>query len=54
MSLGPLELVIILLIVIILFGRGRISGLAGEIGEAVSNFRKGVRDNSAEADAKKE
>ena len=42
MGLGPTELIIILLIVIVLFGVGRISKLGGEAGIAVANFRKGM------------
>ena len=45
MSLGPTELLIILVIVIVLFGAGRISRLGGELGEAIGNFRKGL-DNT--------
>jgi len=42
MSLGPTELLIILVIVVVLFGAGRISKLGGELGEAIGNFRKGL------------
>lgn len=50
MPIGGTELLIILLIVLVLFGRGRIAGLAGEMGEAIANFRKGVQSaNNDEA-----
>lgn len=42
MSLGPTELIIILVIVIVLFGVGRVSRIGGELGSAVSNFRRGL------------
>lgn len=42
MNLGPTELLIILVIVVVLFGAGRISRLGGELGEAIGNFRKGL------------
>lgn len=42
MRLGPTELLIILAIVVLLFGVGRISRLGSELGQAVGNFRKGV------------
>lgn len=48
MQLGPTELIIILVIVIVLFGAGRISRLGGELGEAIGNFRKGVDSTRAE------
>lgn len=51
MNLGPGELLIILVIVIVLFGVGRVSRLGGELGQAVANFRKGL--NSTEDDKAK-
>ena len=41
-NLGPTELIIILVIVIVLFGAGRISKIAGEIGQGIREFRKGI------------
>jgi sec-independent protein translocase protein TatA len=46
MNLGPGELLIILVIVLILFGVGRISRIGGELGSAVANFRKGLGDGA--------
>jgi sec-independent protein translocase protein TatA len=43
MSLGLPELLILLVIVILLFGVGRVSKLGGELGAAVGNFRKGIQ-----------
>jgi sec-independent protein translocase protein TatA len=40
--LGPTELIIILVIVIVLFGRGRVAHIGGELGSAVANFRRGL------------
>ncbi|MBK6792761.1 MAG: twin-arginine translocase TatA/TatE family subunit [Anaerolineales bacterium] len=39
---GTTELVILLVIVILLFGAGRISKLAKELGTSVRTFREGV------------
>lgn len=36
---GPTELIIILVIVILLFGVGRISKIAGEMGSGIRAFR---------------
>ena len=41
-NLGPTELIIILVIVIVLFGAGRISKIAGELGQGIREFRKGI------------
>ena len=50
--LGPLELVIILVIVILLFGVGRIGKIAGELGSGIRAFRNGLQGE--EKDGKKE
>ena len=42
MTLGPTELIIILLIVILLFGAGRIGKIGGEIGTGIRELRRGV------------
>ena len=46
MQLGPTELIIILVIVLLLFGVGRVSRIGGELGSAVANFRRGLDDGS--------
>lgn len=46
MQLGPTELIIILVIVLLLFGVGRVSRIGGELGSAVANFRRGLEDGS--------
>jgi|GEM_PF-1351008 len=46
--LGGWEWLIILAIVLVLFGGGRISRLGGEVGGAIANFRKGLRDGAKE------
>ncbi len=43
MSFGPTELIIILLIVVVLFGVGRISKIAGELGSGIRSFREGIK-----------
>ncbi len=42
MDIGPTELIIILLIVVVLFGVGRVSQLGGELGKAIRELRKGL------------
>lgn len=43
--LGPTELIIILIIVLLLFGVGRISKISGELGSGIRAFRKGLQDD---------
>ena len=42
-KLGVPELIIILVIVILLFGVGRVTKIGGEIGGAIKSFRKGIK-----------
>lgn len=49
--LGPLEIIIIAAVVLVLFGRGKISNLMGEVGKGITAFKRGVKDGAAEADA---
>jgi sec-independent protein translocase protein TatA len=47
-QIGPLELVIILAIVLLLFGVGRLGKLGKDLGEGISAFRKGLKGNDDE------
>ncbi len=42
MDIGPTELIIVLVIVVLLFGPGRIANIGGEMGKAIAEFRKGL------------
>jgi sec-independent protein translocase protein TatA len=52
LRLGPLELVIILVIVLLIFGVGRLGRLGKDLGEGIREFRKGL--SSEEGEGKKE
>jgi sec-independent protein translocase protein TatA len=47
-GLGPPELIIILIIVVLLFGVGRLGRLGGELGKGIREFRKGISDDDSE------
>ena len=42
---GSPELIIVLVIVVILFGVGRISKVAGEMGKGIKAFKEGLQDS---------
>ena len=52
-GLGGWEWIIILVIILLLFGVGRISKISGEIGSAIKSFRKGLQDDEAPKDTVK-
>jgi len=44
-NIGPVQLIIILLIVLLVFGTKRIRTLGSDLGGAIREFRKGVGDS---------
>ena len=42
-SFGPMELVLILAIVVVIFGASRLPQLGKGLGEGISNFRDGLK-----------
>jgi sec-independent protein translocase protein TatA len=46
--LGLPEILILLVIVLILFGPGRIGKIAGELGQGIKNFRDGMSEKKTE------
>lgn len=49
-AMGPLQLIVIAAVVLVLFGRGKVSALMGEVGKGISAFKKGIGDGQADAD----
>lgn len=45
---GP-ELIIVLVIILLVFGVGRIARIGGELGQGVKEFRKGIREGAEDA-----
>jgi sec-independent protein translocase protein TatA len=48
MQIGPWQILIIAIVVLVLFGRGKISNLMGEVGKGITAFKKGVNDGKQE------
>jgi sec-independent protein translocase protein TatA len=47
-NIGLPGLLLIAVVVLVLFGRGKISSLMGEIGKGITAFKKGVDDGKKE------
>lgn len=48
MKLGLFQILVVLLIVIVLFWRGRVSETMGDVGKGIRSFRKGLRGDGTE------
>ena len=44
MSLGPWQLIIIAIVILVLFGRGRISEMMGDFGKGIKSFKQGMNE----------
>jgi sec-independent protein translocase protein TatA len=52
-NIGVPGLLLIAVVVLVLFGKGKVSSLMGEVGKGITAFKKGVTDGSAEIEAAK-
>jgi sec-independent protein translocase protein TatA len=49
MQVGVWQILIVALVILVLFGRGRISEMMGDFGKGVSSFKKGLNDSDEPA-----
>ncbi|MBV1927255.1 MAG: twin-arginine translocase TatA/TatE family subunit [Rhodobacteraceae bacterium] len=47
-NMGLPGLLLIAVVVLVLFGRGKISSLMGEVGKGITSFKKGINDGQKE------
>jgi sec-independent protein translocase protein TatA len=52
MSIGIWQVVLILLIVLILFGAGKLPKVMGDVAKGVKNFKSGLKDDDEEDERK--
>ena len=43
-SIGPVQLIVVAILILVLFGRGKISEMMGDFGKGVSSFKKGMNE----------
>jgi sec-independent protein translocase protein TatA len=46
MSVGPWQLIIVAIVILVLFGRGRISEMMGDFGKGIKSFKQGMAEES--------
>ena len=47
-NIGLPGLLLIAVVVLVLFGRGKISSLMGEVGKGITSFKKGIKEGDDE------
>ena len=53
MSIGFWQIAIVVILVVLLFGRGKISSLMGDVAKGIKSFKKGMASDVSEEDAQK-
>ena len=51
-NIGIPGLLLIAVVVLVLFGRGKVSSLMGEVGKGINAFKKGVKEETEELENK--
>ena len=44
MSIGFWQIAVVVILVVLLFGRGKISSLMGDVAKGIKSFKKGMKD----------
>ena len=47
-NIGLPGIILIAVVVLVMFGRGKVSSLMGEVGKGISAFKKGIKEETAE------
>ena len=49
MSIGFWQIAIVVILVVLLFGRGKISSLMGDVAKGIKSFKKGMASDSTDS-----
>ena len=52
MGISIWQILIVVVLVVLLFGRGKISDLMGDVAKGITSFKKGMKDGNDEESAK--
>ena len=47
-NIAPAGLILIAIVVLVLFGRGKVAGLMGEVGKGITSFKRGLKEGTDE------
>ncbi len=50
MGIGFWQIAVVVILVVLLFGRGKISDLMGDVAKGIKSFKKGMSDNPNSTD----
>jgi sec-independent protein translocase protein TatA len=50
MSIGIWQIAIVVILVVLLFGRGKISSLMGDVAKGIKSFKKGMSEDGSSND----
>ncbi|MBB5224117.1 sec-independent protein translocase protein TatA [Amaricoccus macauensis] len=50
-NIGPGGLLLVAVVVLVLFGRGKVAGLMGEVGKGITSFKRGLSEGKAEIES---
>ena len=53
MSIGFWQIAIVVILVVLVFGRGKISSLMGDVAKGIKSFKKGMASDAIETDTTK-
>ncbi len=45
MAPGPLQIILVLLVIVLLFGASRVPGIAENLAKGIKSFKKGLKDD---------
>ncbi len=51
MSIGFWQIAIVVILVVLLFGRGKISSIMGDVAKGIKSFKKGMKDPVHDSDS---